>query len=188
MNVRCEKLLSCGFCQRQISSSNASFGFLTAEVQLQPSHAAAPFRYACSVSSQYLPTSLIVDMPTLENLTVDVVVDLAKTLKPHEFVAMLRREVLDSFLPAAAPNLAAPPSSKPSSPTSWSPHPHASPTSFTTPWTIASVSSPSTSSSAPTEPMAVAKSIKAGNYATAIAFQERITLPEDKMGVLRKFG
>ncbi|MCD7450147.1 hypothetical protein HAX54_003928 [Datura stramonium] len=112
----------------------------------------------------------------------NVVVDLAKTLKPHEFVAMLRREVLDSFLrqraessgatllKALVTNLVVPTSSR---------EPYVIHYTMDNCQRQLAVDVVIGADGANSR---VAKSIKAGNYATAIAFQERITLPEDKMG------
>lgn len=116
----------------------------------------------------------------------NIAVDFGKTLKPHEFIAMLRREVLDSFLRSRAESSGATLISGlvtaldlPSSPAS--------------PYTVHYTSSNNNNSS-PRRSLAVdvvigadgansrvAKSIDAGDYACAIAFQERIKLPDEKM-------
>ncbi|KAJ9178471.1 hypothetical protein P3X46_010350 [Hevea brasiliensis] len=112
------------------------------------------------------------------NLTVDFG---SKTLKPHESIPMLRREVLDSFLrfraqssgahliPALVTHLEVPSSS-------------------TEPYIIHHTSNNTKRTlavdviiGADGANSRVAKSIKAGNYTCAIAFQERIRLPEEKM-------
>ncbi|XP_060217453.1 geranylgeranyl diphosphate reductase, chloroplastic-like [Lycium barbarum] len=112
----------------------------------------------------------------------NLIVDFGKTLGPHEFIAMLRREVLDSFLrrraeatgatliKALVTDLVVP-------------------TSLREPYVINYIIGNCQRQLAVDVVIGadgansrVAKSIKAGNYATAIAFQERIKLPEDKMG------
>ncbi|KAK6140398.1 hypothetical protein DH2020_025855 [Rehmannia glutinosa] len=111
----------------------------------------------------------------------NLTVDFGKTLKSHEFISMLRREVLDNFLrlrakekgatliKALVTNIELPLSEK-------------------SPYIIHYISNNTHGSltvdvivGADGANSKVAKSIKAGNYACAIAFQERIQLPEDKM-------
>ncbi|KAI3445093.1 hypothetical protein Pfo_001758 [Paulownia fortunei] len=111
----------------------------------------------------------------------NLTVDFGKTLKPHEFISMLRREVLDNFLrlrakdrgailiKALVTNIELPISEK-------------------SPYIIHYISKNAHNSlavdvivGADGANSKVAKSIKAGNYTCAIAFQERIKLPEDKM-------
>ncbi|KAL2234139.1 UNVERIFIED_CONTAM: Geranylgeranyl diphosphate reductase, chloroplastic [Sesamum indicum] len=111
----------------------------------------------------------------------NLTVDFGKTLKPHEFISMLRREVLDNFLrlrakergatliKALVTNIELPISEK-------------------SPYIIHYISNNTHSSlavdvivGADGANSKVAKSIKAGHYTCAIAFQERIKLPEDKM-------
>ncbi|PIN16886.1 Kynurenine 3-monooxygenase [Handroanthus impetiginosus] len=111
----------------------------------------------------------------------NLTVDFGKTLKPHEFISMVRREVLDSFLrlraedrgatliKALVTNIELPISEK-------------------APYIIHYISNNTQSSlavdviiGADGANSKVAKSIKAGHYTCAIAFQERIKLPEGKM-------
>ncbi|KAK4414513.1 Geranylgeranyl diphosphate reductase, chloroplastic [Sesamum alatum] len=111
----------------------------------------------------------------------NLTVDFGKTLKPHEFISMLRREVLDNFLrlrakdrgatliKALVTNIELPISER-------------------SPYIIHYISNNTHSSlavdvivGADGANSKVAKSIKAGHYTCAIAFQERIKLPEDKM-------
>ncbi|KAH6759790.1 Pyridine nucleotide-disulfide oxidoreductase family protein [Perilla frutescens var. hirtella] len=111
----------------------------------------------------------------------NLTVDFGKTLKPHEFISMVRREVLDDFLrrravdcgatlvKALVTNIELPISEK-------SPY-------------IIHYNSNNTRSSLAVDVIIgadganskVAKSIDAGDYTCAIAFQERIKLPDDKM-------
>nr|KYP73180.1 hypothetical protein KK1_005793 [Cajanus cajan] len=112
----------------------------------------------------------------------NIAVDFGKTLKPHEFIAMLRREVLDSFLRSRA---------------------HAAgatavdglvtgldlPASPSAPYTVHYTANGSSRKSLTVDVVIgadgansrVAKAIGAGDYACAIAFQERIKLPDEKM-------
>lgn len=111
----------------------------------------------------------------------NLTVDFGKTLKPHEFIAMLRREVLDSFLRSRAvsngtslisglvTNLEIP--SSPSSP--YVVHYTMNNSRKSLPVDVVIGADGANSR--------VAKSIKAGTYTCAIAFQERIKLPDDKM-------
>ncbi|XP_073146780.1 geranylgeranyl diphosphate reductase, chloroplastic-like [Henckelia pumila] len=111
----------------------------------------------------------------------NLTVDFGKTLKPSEFISMLRREVLDSFLRSRAvdcgatlvkalvTNIDMPVSEK-------------------DPYLIHYISNNNKCMlavdviiGADGANSKVAKSIKAGDYTCAIAFQERIKLPEDKM-------
>lgn len=111
----------------------------------------------------------------------NLTVDFGKTLKPHEFISMLRREVLDSYLRSRAEtkgatvlkalvtNLEVP-------------------TSAGAPYVVNYTTNNSRQSLAVDVVIGadgansrVAKSIHAGNYACAIAFQERIRLPDHKM-------
>lgn len=111
----------------------------------------------------------------------NLTIDFGKTLKPHEFISMVRREVLDNFLRRRAVDCGAtlikalvmkielPISEK-------SPY-------------IIHYNSNNTRNSLAVDVIIgadganskVAKSIDAGDYTCAIAFQERIRLPEDKM-------
>lgn len=111
----------------------------------------------------------------------NITVDFGKTLKPHEFISMVRREVLDDFLrlrakdrgatliKALVTNIELPVSEK-------------------SPYIIHYISNNTNNSlavdvivGADGANSKVAKSIKAGYYTCAIAFQERIKLPEEKM-------
>ncbi|KAK7320501.1 hypothetical protein VNO77_30032 [Canavalia gladiata] len=112
----------------------------------------------------------------------NIAVDFGKTLKPHEFIAMLRREVLDSFLRSRAHSAGATPVSGlvtgldiPATP--------AAP--YTVHYTINGSSRRSLTVDvvigADGANSRVARSIGAGDYTCAIAFQERIKLPDEKM-------
>lgn len=111
----------------------------------------------------------------------NLTVDFGKTLKPNEFIAMLRRELLDSYLrrraqsngatliKALVTNLQLP-------------------TSAAAPYIVHYTLNNSLQTLAVDAVIGadgansrVAKSIHAGNYACAIAFQERIRLPDHKM-------
>ncbi|XP_054818472.1 geranylgeranyl diphosphate reductase, chloroplastic-like [Prosopis cineraria] len=112
----------------------------------------------------------------------NIAVDFGKTLKPYEFIAMLRREVLDSFLRSRAQsaganliaglvtNLVVPTS--PISP--YIVHYTAKNNSRGTIAVDVVIGADGANSR-------VAKSIDAGSYTCAIAFQERIKLPDEKM-------
>lgn len=111
----------------------------------------------------------------------NLAVDFGKTLKPHEFISMLRREVLDDFLRRRAESSGA----------------------TLIQGLVTNIDIPLTNSSsynihynmnnsqkslavdvvigADGANSKVAKAIKAGDYTCAIAFQERIKLPEEKM-------
>ncbi|XP_071931854.1 geranylgeranyl diphosphate reductase, chloroplastic-like [Coffea arabica] len=111
----------------------------------------------------------------------NLAVDFGKTLKPHEFISMLRREVLDDFLRRCAESCGA----------------------TLIQGLVTNVVVPLTNSSsyviqynknnsqkslavdvvigAEGASSKVAKAIKAGDYTCAIVFQERIKLPEEKM-------
>lgn len=112
----------------------------------------------------------------------NIAVDFGKTLKPHEFIAMLRREVLDSFLRSRAHAAGATAISGlvtaldlPASPDA--------------PYTVHYTANGSSRRSLAVDVVIgadgansrVAKAIGAGDYACAIAFQERIKLPDEKM-------
>lgn len=111
----------------------------------------------------------------------NLTVDFGKTLKPHEFISMLRREVLDSFLrtraeskgativKALVTNLEVPKTSN-------------------EPYVVNYIVENKRKSLAVDVVIGadganskVAKCIDAGEYACAIAFQERIRLPDHKM-------
>ncbi|RWR79683.1 Aromatic-ring hydroxylase-like protein [Cinnamomum micranthum f. kanehirae] len=119
----------------------------------------------------------------------NLVVDFGKTLKPHEYIAMLRREVLDSFLRDRARSSGADlvdglftGLDVPSGPSD--------------PYVVHYTESVGRTALAGTRRAVevdvvigadgansrVAKAIGAGDYGYAIAFQERIRLPEEKMG------
>ncbi|KAK9116718.1 hypothetical protein Sjap_015665 [Stephania japonica] len=118
----------------------------------------------------------------------NVSVDIGQTLKPHEYIGMVRREVLDSYLRERASSAGATlinglflHMDLPSSPTA--------------PYTLHyNLYDPSSSSSSSKQSLTVdavigadgansrvAKSIDAGSYEYAIAFQERIKIPHQKM-------
>ncbi|KAF7815461.1 geranylgeranyl diphosphate reductase, chloroplastic-like [Senna tora] len=112
----------------------------------------------------------------------NIAVDFGRTLKQHEFIAMLRREVLDSFLrsraQSAGANLIAGLVTNldlPTSPTS----PYV--VHYTTNNTSRRTLAVDVVIGADGANSRVAKSIGAGSYACAIAFQERIELPDEKM-------
>ncbi|TKY57069.1 Geranylgeranyl diphosphate reductase [Spatholobus suberectus] len=112
----------------------------------------------------------------------NIAVDFGKTLKPHEFIAMLRREVLDSYLRSRA---------------------HAAgatavaglvtgldiPAAPAAPYTVRYTADGSSRRSLAVDVVIgadgansrVARAIGAGDYACAIAFQERIKLLDEKM-------
>lgn len=111
----------------------------------------------------------------------NLTVDFGKTLKPHEFISMLRREVLDSYLrtraeskgativKALVTNLEIPKTSN-------------------EPYVVNYIAENARKSlkvdvviGADGANSKVAKCIDAGDYACAIAFQERIRLPDHKM-------
>ncbi|KAL2316943.1 hypothetical protein Fmac_030819 [Flemingia macrophylla] len=112
----------------------------------------------------------------------NIAVDFGKTLKPHEFIAMLRREVLDSYLRSRAhaagatavvglvTDLDLP--AEPDAP--YTVHYTANGSSRKTLAVDVVIGADGANSR-------VAKAIGAGEYACAIAFQERIKLPEEKM-------
>ncbi|KAJ4834860.1 hypothetical protein Tsubulata_912967 [Turnera subulata] len=140
----------------------------------------------CMVDEFSIPPNLIdrrvtrMKIISPSNLTVDFG---SKTLKPHECIPMLRREVLDSFLrsravssgacliPALVTHLEVPPSSS------------------SNPYIIHHTVAGTKRSLAVDVVVGAdgangktAKFINAGGYASAIAFQERIRLPEEEMG------
>lgn len=111
----------------------------------------------------------------------NLAVDFGKTLLPHEFIAMLRREVLDSYLRTRA-------QSRGANLISGLVTDLEVPTSVDAPYVISYTADNKRESLAVDVVVGadgansrVAKSIKAGDYACAIAFQERIKLPDDKM-------
>ncbi|GMY10260.1 geranylgeranyl diphosphate reductase, chloroplastic-like [Fagus crenata] len=111
----------------------------------------------------------------------NLAVDFGKTLKSHEFIAMLRREALDSFLRSRAESLGA--NLVSGLVTSLD-----LPDSSTAPYVVHYTSNNSRRSlpvdvviGADGANSRVARSIHAGSYTCAIAFQERITLPDHKM-------
>lgn len=108
-------------------------------------------------------------------------VDFGKTLRPNEFIAMLRREVLDSFLRSRA-------ESRGANLVSALVTDLEVPTSPNAPYVVHYTANNSRQSLAVDVVIGadgansrVAKSIHAGSYACAIAFQERIKLPDEKM-------
>ncbi|KAJ1386422.1 Geranylgeranyl reductase, plant/prokaryotic [Sesbania bispinosa] len=113
----------------------------------------------------------------------NIAVDFGKTLKSHEFIAMLRREVLDSFLRSRAESAGATLLAGLVTGLDLPLSPHA-------PYTVHYTASNNFSRrslavdvviGADGANSRVAKSIGAGDYTTAIAFQERIKLPDEKM-------
>ncbi|KAI4308321.1 hypothetical protein L6164_031407 [Bauhinia variegata] len=112
----------------------------------------------------------------------NIAVDFGKTLKSHEFIAMLRREVLDSFLRSRAQykganlitglvtNLEVPVSQN---------EPYI--IHYTANGSLRRTLAVDVVIGADGANSRVAKSINAGNYTCAIAFQERIKLPDEKM-------
>uniref|UniRef100_A0A7N0UR95 Geranylgeranyl diphosphate reductase, chloroplastic n=1 Tax=Kalanchoe fedtschenkoi TaxID=63787 RepID=A0A7N0UR95_KALFE len=111
----------------------------------------------------------------------NLVVDFGKTLKPHEFIAMCRREVLDAFLRSRAERSGA---SVISALVTHFDVPENSDQPYTVHYAAAGrrahldvdvlIGADGVNSK-------VAKAIGAGDYSCAIAFQERIRLPEEKM-------
>ncbi|GFZ18042.1 pyridine nucleotide-disulfide oxidoreductase family protein [Actinidia rufa] len=137
----------------------------------------------CMLDEFSIPTELIdrkvtqMKIISPSNLTVDF----GKTLKPHEFISMLRREVLDSYLRSRAESSGA--TLLKALVTNLE-----LPSSAGAPYTVQYTMGGSRRSLAVDVVVGadgansrVAKSIRAGNYACAIAFQERIKLPHDKM-------
>ncbi|KAK4784297.1 hypothetical protein SAY86_018665 [Trapa natans] len=111
----------------------------------------------------------------------NLTVDFGKTLHPGEFIAMVRREVLDSFLRSRAESSGA-------SLITGLVTDLEVPSSDSAPYVVHYTSNSSPRSLAVDVVVGadgansrVAKSIKAGDYSWAIAFQERIRLPEEKM-------
>ncbi|CAM8963522.1 unnamed protein product [Rhodiola kirilowii] len=111
----------------------------------------------------------------------NLVVDFGKTLHPHEFIAMCRREVLDSFLRSRAERSGATVISALVT--------HLDvPTTAAAPYTVHYVLNGRREKmevdvliGADGANSKVAKAIGAGDYTCAIAFQERIRLPDEKM-------
>lgn len=111
-------------------------------------------------------------------------VDFGKTLLPHEFIAMLRREVLDSFLRSRAESCGA--TLIPSLVTDLE-----VPASENSPYVVHYIAGEGSRRKeklsvdvvvgADGANSRVAKAIGAGDYDYAIAFQERIKLPDEKM-------
>ncbi|XP_027332466.1 geranylgeranyl diphosphate reductase, chloroplastic-like [Abrus precatorius] len=112
----------------------------------------------------------------------NIAVDFGKTLHPHEFIAMLRREVLDSFLRSRAQSAGA--TAVSGLVTSLD-----LPATTNAPYTVHYTTNGSSRRSLAVDVVIgadgansrVAKSIGAGDYTCAIAFQERIKLPDEKM-------
>ncbi|KAK1433951.1 hypothetical protein QVD17_10869 [Tagetes erecta] len=111
----------------------------------------------------------------------NLTVDFGKTLKSHEYISMVRREVLDSYLRSRAESKGV--TLVKSLVTSLD-----VPTSPNYPYMV-NYTVNNKFKSLPVDVVVgadgansrVAKSIHAGDYACAIAFQERIRLPDDKM-------
>lgn len=111
----------------------------------------------------------------------NLTVDFGKTLKSHEFIPMLRREVLDNFLRLRAERLGA------NLIKALVTHIDV-PTSNNSPYIIHYILNNTQNTlavdvivGADGANSRVAKAIKAGTYRCAIAFQERIKLPDGKM-------
>lgn len=137
----------------------------------------------CMLDEFSIPTELVdrkvthMKIISPSNLTVDF----GKTLKPHEFISMLRREVLDSYLRTRA-------ESKGATLLKALVTKLDVPTYSSAPYVVHYTVNNSLQSLAVDVVIGadgansrVAKSIHAGDYACAIAFQERIKLPDDKM-------
>ncbi|KAK3037769.1 hypothetical protein RJ639_030688 [Escallonia herrerae] len=109
----------------------------------------------------------------------NLTVDFGKTLKPHEFISMLRREVLDSYLRSRAESNGVVSTKALVTSLEVPSSPHAP---YLVDYTVNNSTQKPLQSIASSAQMALlAKSIHAGNYACAIAFQERIKLPDHKM-------
>ncbi|KAK7385863.1 hypothetical protein VNO78_31787 [Psophocarpus tetragonolobus] len=112
----------------------------------------------------------------------NIAVDFGKTLKPDEFIAMLRREVLDSFLRSRAHAAGA---TAVSGLVTGLDLPAATNAPYIVHYTANGSSRRSLSVDvvigADGANSRVAKAIGAGEYACAMAFQERIKLPDEKM-------
>ncbi|KAJ6838438.1 geranylgeranyl diphosphate reductase, chloroplastic-like [Iris pallida] len=144
----------------------------------------------CMLEEFSIPSSLVDRRVTRMRIVSpsNLSVDFGKTLRPHEHIPMLRREVLDSFLRSRA-------ESKGARLLSGLVTSLTLPSSPDEPYTINYVSSPTDNSIAGTPRSLqvdvvvgadgansrVAKAIDAGSYTSAIAFQERIRLPPSKM-------
>ncbi|XP_075475680.1 geranylgeranyl diphosphate reductase, chloroplastic-like [Primulina tabacum] len=146
----------------------------------KPCGGAIPF---CMLDEFSIPSNFIHRKVTQMKIVSpsNVTVDFGKTLKPNVFISMLRRKVLDSFLrnravdcgatlvKALVTNIDMQASEK-------------------SPYQIHYISNNNKNTLAVDVIIGadgangkVVKSIKAGDYTCAIAFQERIKLPEDKM-------
>lgn len=144
----------------------------------------------CMVDEFDLPPSIIdrkvrkMKMISPSNVEVDV----GKTLKPHEYIGMTRREILDAFLRDRAIELGTKPINglvtkleKPSAPDgAYTIHysDYASVQKGASPGKTLEVDLVIGADGANSR---VAKDIDAGDYNYAIAFQERIKIPNDKM-------
>ncbi|KAL6125539.1 hypothetical protein ACLB2K_073595 [Fragaria x ananassa] len=111
----------------------------------------------------------------------NLAVDFGKTLRPDEFIAMLRREVLDSFLRDRAQSRGASLISGLVTRLEIPASPHAPYVIHYTKDNARHALAVDVVVGADGANSRVAKSIKAGSYACAIAFQERIKLTDDKM-------
>ncbi|XP_010045145.2 geranylgeranyl diphosphate reductase, chloroplastic [Eucalyptus grandis] len=137
----------------------------------------------CMLDEFDLPHSLV-DRHVTEMRVIspsNITVDFGKTLRPHEFIAMLRREVLDSFLRSRAESRGAELITGLVTDLEL-------PRSSSSPYVVHYTSGGSKRSLAVDVVVGadgansrVAKSIGAGEYSYAIAFQERIRLPDEKM-------
>ncbi|KAK1433952.1 hypothetical protein QVD17_10870 [Tagetes erecta] len=118
----------------------------------------------------------------------NIITDFGKTLKSHEYVSMVRREVLDSFLRSRAESKGV--TLVKSLVTSLD-----VPTSPNQPY-IVNYTINNKLKSLPVDVVVgadgansrVAKAIHAGDYSCTIAFQERIKLPDDKMKYYENLG
>ncbi|KAI6685390.1 hypothetical protein NL676_031303 [Syzygium grande] len=137
----------------------------------------------CMLDEFDLPSSLV-DRRVTEMRIIspsNLTVDFGKTLRPHEYIAMLRREVLDSFLRSRAESRGAELITGLVTDLEL-------PCSSASPYVVHYTSGGSRRSLAVDVVVGadgansrVAKCIGAGDYSYAIAFQERIRLPDEKM-------
>ncbi|MCS6813192.1 MAG: geranylgeranyl reductase [Cyanobacteria bacterium] len=143
----------------------------------------------CMVSEFDLPAEIIDRRVTKMKMISpsNIEVNIGQTLRPNEYIGMCRREVLDGFLRNRAAKLGA-------TLINGTVHALDLPTSSSEPYTLhyADHSNGTLEGVAKTLKVDVvigadgansriAKAINAGDYNYAIAFQERIRLPEDKM-------
>lgn len=159
-----------------------TFLFERAPTAAKPCGGAIPL---CMLDEFQIPVDLVDRRVTRMKIVSpsNLVVDFGKTLLPHEFIAMLRREVLDSFLRSRAESAGA-------ALISGLVTKLEVPTSNNAPYVVHYVAggeprlerlAVDVVVGADGANSRVAKSIGAGDFASAIAFQERIRLPSDKM-------